>query len=129
MLDRKRILSKIDELDTYLAELEDIAPLTFDEYENSVEKRRACERLLQISVETVMDITYLIIKGMMLGMPSDENNMFEQLGKKNVLPKETVETLKGMKGFRNILVHRYGSVDDELVFAAVTEKMHDFEKS
>ena len=32
-----------------------------------------------------------------------------------------------MKGFRNILVHKYGVVDDELVFEMLSEKLGDFE--
>jgi len=33
-----------------------------------------------------------------------------------------------MKGFRNILVYKYGVVDDELVFEMLSEKVEDFEK-
>ncbi|MBW2031473.1 MAG: DUF86 domain-containing protein [Deltaproteobacteria bacterium] len=31
-----------------------------------------------------------------------------------------------MKGFRNILVHEYARVDDELVYEAVVKKLGDF---
>lgn len=31
-----------------------------------------------------------------------------------------------MKGFRNILVHRYGEIDDALAFKILTEKLNDF---
>lgn len=44
MIDRERVLAKLDELDGYLTELRSIAP------EQRVEKKRACERLLQASV-------------------------------------------------------------------------------
>ena len=33
---------------------------------------------------------------------------------------------KSMKGFRNILVHRYGRINDEMVFSIVKENLHDF---
>ena len=36
--------------------------------------------------------------------------------------------LKNMKGFRNILVHKYGVINDELVFEVLSEKLEDFEK-
>ena len=38
------------------------------------------------------------------------------------------DTLSNMKGFRNILVHKYGIVDDELAFEMLSEKLEDFEK-
>ena len=46
MLDRERILGKVDELDTYLNELTQIIPMNFAEYQ-VIEKKRSCERLLQ----------------------------------------------------------------------------------
>jgi len=48
MIDNKRVYTKIDELNSYLEEIEKIHPKNFDEYVNSIEKRRSCERLLQI---------------------------------------------------------------------------------
>lgn len=35
--------------------------------------------------------------------------------------------LRQMRGFRNILVHEYASVDDELVFKYVKTRQGDFE--
>lgn len=32
-----------------------------------------------------------------------------------------------MKGFRNILVHEYGEVDDRIVYEAVKARLIDFE--
>ena len=47
-MDKKRILSKIDEIDSYLSELEEIKPASIEEYKGAIEKKRACERVLQI---------------------------------------------------------------------------------
>lgn len=40
MLDRERVLAKIDELEGYLKELKAIVPTDYNEYLSSVEKRR-----------------------------------------------------------------------------------------
>jgi len=127
-MDKERILSKIDELDSYLLELKEIIPDNFDDYMNFKEKRRACERLLQISIETVIDICTLMLKGMKLGVPGEEEDVFDKLEKSKVITKESKEILKGMKGLRNILVHRYGEIDDELVFQNLKNNLSDFEK-
>ncbi len=128
MLDKKRILSKIGELDSYMAELEEIAPETFEEYKASYEKKRACERILQISIETVIDISQLLFRGMRLGVPADEDNIFEGLKRKGAFNDSMADTLHEMKGFRNILVHRYGKIDDVIVFRAIKQNLDDFEK-
>lgn len=78
MLDRERILARIDVLDGYLRELHTIAPATFEEY-TFIEKRRACERLPQVSIECVIDISSLLVIGLRLSLPAEEDDLFEKL--------------------------------------------------
>ena len=126
MLDKDRILSKIDELRSYLRELRSIAPKDYLVYVSNLEKKRACERLLQIMIECVIDICLLLVKGLELGLPSEESDLFKKLKEARVIDEEMEEKLKRMKGFRNILVHRYGEIDDEIVFENL-QKLGDFE--
>ena len=37
-----------------------------------------------------------------------------------------IDKIREMKSFRNILVHRYGKIDDAIVFQIVTDNSHDF---
>ena len=127
-MDKQRILSKIDELNSYLEELGEIPITDFEEYARSKKDKRICERLLQISVETVLDICNILVSELKLGLPFDEDDLFKKLEAKKIITKELSITLKEMKGFRNILVHRYGGVDDEKVFEILSEKLNDFDK-
>ena len=124
-MDRERILAKIDELNQYIAELEAIMPQNFEEYVESIEERRACERLLQIAIECILDICALLVKELKLGLPSREEDLFTKILKKGIITEEMERKLRGMKGFRNILVHRYAEVDDRLVFKNLS-KINDF---
>lgn len=116
MLDKNRVLSKLDELDSYTSELESVMPKSYEEYVNSIEKKRSCERLLHILIECVIDICALMVKGLRLGLPAEEEDLFEKLEKEKIISREMKGKLKSMRGFRNILVHRYAEVDDELIF-------------
>ena len=126
MLDRDRVLVKLDTLDGYLRELRQVLPATFAEYLASIEKRRACERLLQISIECVLDICGLLVTGLRLGLPSEEDDLLEKLQHAQVLSPETVSLVKTMKGFRNVPVHEYGGIDNAIVFKAATARIADF---
>ncbi len=126
MLDRDRLLAKMDTLDGYLQELRQVLPATFAEYLASIEKRRACERLLQISIECVLDICGLLVTGLRLGLPSDEDDLVEKMRHAQVLSPETASLVKSMKGFHNILVHEYGGIDNAIVFKTSTVRMADF---
>lgn len=127
MVDRERILTKIAELRGYLEKLEEIRPETFQEYTKSELKRRACERLLQISIECVLDVCDVIFSGLKLGVPASQEDIIESLNRAGVITDTTTLRLKGMKGVRNILVHRYPYVDDEKVFQSLTEELKDFD--
>lgn len=124
-MDEKKILAKIDELDSYLEEINKIMPISLEEYKLSIKDKRACERLLQISIEVVLDICNIILSGLKLGLPSEEDEVFDKLAEKKIISKKIAIILKGMKGFRNVLVHKYGVVDDEIVFENLN-RLNDF---
>ncbi len=124
-VDENKILSKIDQINSYLEEIEEIKPVDIEEYINSIAKKRAIERLLQISIESVIDICYIIVSGLKLGVPSDEDILFEKLSEKKIISNKLANTLKEMKGLRNILVHKYAHVKDEKVFENL-ESLEDF---
>ena len=124
-LDSERVLAKVDQLDAYIAELKGIAPESFEEYQR-VEKKRACERLLQVSVEVVIDICNLLVSGLRLGLPAEVEDLFRKLVTAGVITEAMGDRLREMRGFRNILVHEYAQVDDRLVYEAVKTKLEDF---
>lgn len=126
MLDRERILSKIDDLDGYLKELSELTPASFAEYEENNQKKRACERVLQIAIEAVIDTCRLVLKGMKLGLPADEDDIFTRLESVGIISVDMVGTLRKMKGARNILVHEYGKIDNSLVFEIISHGHDDF---
>lgn len=126
MLDRDRILIKIDQLEGYLKELREILPADFTGYQK-IERRRACERLLQVSIEAVIDICHLLVAGLRLGIAAEEDDLFEKLKGAGIISLETTEVLKVMKGFRNILVHEYTRIDDRIVYEIAKTRLADFE--
>jgi len=125
LLDKERVLVKIDELDGYLRELEKIKPGSFEEYKK-IEKKRSSERLLQLSAECVIDICALMVTGLRLGLPSEEDDLFERLAQAGIISPLMKETLRRTKAFRNILVHEYGRIDDQLVYEILQNKLGDF---
>jgi len=126
LLDRERLFAKIDVLEGYLKELAEILPVSFEEYKK-VEKRRACERLLQVSIECVIDICGLMVIGLRLGLPAEEDDLFEKLEHARIITSSRKESLKKMRGFRNILVHEYGHVNDVIVYEILQNNLNDFE--
>jgi len=123
-VDEERILSKLDQLDQYQKELKKDMPSSLQEYK---EERWKYERLLHLSTETVIDISALILKEEGLGAPNDEESILDKLVEADIFNENLGNKLKNMKAFRNILVHRYGEINDEKVYEKL-EELEDFQE-
>ena len=42
-----------------------------------------------------------------------------------VISKDLAAKLKDAKGMRNIIAHRYGNIDDEIVFESITKELNN----
>jgi len=56
------------------------------------------------------------------------SEIFERLAKLNILPQEFAKNIRGMVGFRNIIVHRYGDVNIHLVYEILQKRLYDFQR-
>ncbi len=81
---------------------------------------------MKFCIENVFDICAIINTDLELGVPRDDEDIIVNLVKNEILSEEIREKLKGMKGFRNIVVHRYGAIDDKLAFEILKENSGDF---
>ncbi len=80
-----------------------------------------------MSIEAAVDVCSLLVAGLRLGLPGEENDLFEKLTDRRVISRPMADLLRRMKGMRNILVHEYGRVADELIFETVSRRLGDFE--
>lgn len=117
MLDRERVLGKLRELDGYIGQIRELTPSSPDAYKADFGRRLACERLLHIGIECLLDVAELFVAGLRLGLPSRESGVIRQLREHGILPPEDLELLRKLQGSRNVLVHQYGKPDNELVYA------------
>lgn len=124
-IQRKRILAKLDYMARYVEELEMMLPSKGD-YLSDLVKRRACEKTVEAAIETLVDVAAMIVSAEKLGLPPDEESIFDLLDKKKILDKKLCKNAKKMKGFRNVLIHRYTETDDELVYSNLKEHIDDF---
>ena len=128
-----RIKDKIEEIEQYVDELDEIIPEDFSEYVEDRKAKAACERYFEKIIEAVVDLAFLVIKASGLKIPEDDKGAFEILANAKRISEELAAKLRDAKGMRNIIAHEYGSIDDELVFEsiknALTKDVGEFVKS
>jgi uncharacterized protein YutE (UPF0331/DUF86 family) len=125
-LDQERIIDKMDDLEQCLRELEEYLPAAVDEYLGSGMRRRACERAFQLASENLLDICNMIISDEGLGIPIDSKDSIRKLNQYDVIPESLASRLEELTGFRNLLVHHYGRVDDSIAYRCLRNESGDF---
>ncbi len=122
----KRVLGKLDEMRHYLDDLEGFLPSDEDEYLENTQRRRACEKTTELAIESVISILSMIISHKKYGLPGSEDDLIAIAKKKKVLSPALAEKVQKMKGFRNVLVHRYENIDDHQAFENISRNRKDF---
>lgn len=120
------IRTKMKEIEGSVRLVEEHLPDTFEEFSSMGLVKDGMYKRIEFAVENVFDICAIINADLELGIPSDEEDIVENLVKGAILSEEMRVKLKAMKGFRNILVHRYGEIDDKLAFNLLKEQSRDF---
>lgn len=118
-----RVEDKIEEIENYLSQLQDIVPDNFQAYDGDMKSKAACERYFEKIIEAVIDLAFLIIKDKGFRIPEEDKEVFDILSAEKMISKELASKLKGAKGMRNIIAHEYGKIDDRIVFESITEEL------
>ena len=108
MEESKRKERYLDKINFILDKIENIP-----EFEDDI-KRDAAFYRMQIAIETAMDIIAMLTKDVG-GKVEDDYTNISFLIEKKVLSKDLGEKLKELNGLRNIIVHKYNKVEEELI--------------
>jgi uncharacterized protein YutE (UPF0331/DUF86 family) len=108
---RERLL-KLEEV---ISRLEDLARLDRQTLQRSFRDAWAAERGLQLAAEIVFDVGNHILSAGFGVSAQDYEDIIAQLGVHEVIDRGLRDRLKGLGGFRNILVHGYLRLDPDRV--------------
>lgn len=121
------ISKKIEDIKKYLDETRDIFNFSDEEILNDTNKLHSSERLLQLIVDTILDINYHFIKELDLKSADDLQSTFYILSDNNVLPSEFAQKIAPVVGLRNRIVHRYDDINKKLFLEIFRKNISDFE--
>jgi uncharacterized protein YutE (UPF0331/DUF86 family) len=122
------IRTKIAEIQESLELIRENLPDSFDEFASLGLLKDGMYKRIEFSIENVFDICAIINTDLRLGIPRSDDDILGILVRNGVIDDEMRAKLKGMKGFRNIIVHRYAAIDDRLSYEFLSERLVDFEE-
>lgn len=120
------IRTKIKEIEESLKLVEKHLPKKFEEFSDLELIKDGMYKRMEFCIENVFAICAVINTDLELGIPESDENIVDNLMRNKVISDKIGEKLKSMKGFRNILVHRYGRINDEISFEIMNEHLQDF---
>lgn len=126
-LRKEEIQNKIVKTMDIIESIKKIIPKEFEEFKKDDIIKDAIYKRIESSIQNLVDVCYIINSDLRLGMPEVEDDIIEHIEKNKILSKKSVDILRKMKQFRNILVHRYGDVNDKQAFENIKEGLKDFE--
>jgi len=122
----EHIIAKFDQIRENIQLIEENLSKNFVEFEKLGIVKDGIYKRYEYSVELVIDILSLINAELKLGIPNGTSDIINQLLKNEILDDVLAGIIRGMNGFRNILVHRYGKLDDKLAYKIIVKNLSDF---
>ena len=126
MIDKEVLSRKISQLRGYLDALDQSRDIDWKKYQQDIRVKAFVERYLHLSIEGVCDIANHIISFEQWKEPQSYRDLFVILYENHVIPQEYLSKFQNMASFRNILVHRYDQIEDEVVFGIFSNRLNDF---
>lgn len=124
LVTRKLELIKID-----LSRLKEYENYSFDQVAKDFAVHAVIERLIERVVNEAIDINqHIISQSEKAKLPFNFKKSFELLTDLNVYPKEFADKIARSVGLRNILVHQYSDLNEQIFYTSIKDCLADYEK-
>jgi uncharacterized protein YutE (UPF0331/DUF86 family) len=120
------IRSKMTEIMESIGLVRENLPDSYEDFSRLGLVKDGIYKRTEFAIENVFDICAIINADLLLEMPENDYGIVENLAKRDILTQEMAEKIRKMRGFRNIVVHRYGRIEDEIAYNILRNSLDDF---
>jgi uncharacterized protein YutE (UPF0331/DUF86 family)/predicted nucleotidyltransferase len=126
MIDRELVNRKLSQMVEYLSALTPLQALSYADYLQQPLSRYAAERLLQLIVDTAVDINAHLTVELSGTPPQDYYDSFVKAAQAGVLSVDFALHIAQSTGLRNRLVHQYEAIDHLIVHSAIAAAIRQY---
>ena len=123
MTDTSLIRKKLSELENNIQTLERLRSYSLPDLQNDREKAWSVEHGLQLSIQIIIDTGNHILAAKGEQEVEEYVDIIDKLGERAIVPSEFAQAIRGMAGFRNILIHEYEKIDKKNVYSFLQENI------
>jgi uncharacterized protein YutE (UPF0331/DUF86 family) len=125
VVDRDLIIAKAASVRVHLDRIAAKAGADLQVFMSDRDRQDVVSFNLHLAIENCIDIAAHIISENGWGVPGSASEMFYLLEDRGILDPELTERMIKAVGLRNLIVHEYGKVDLNLLFATVRNNLND----
>ncbi|UOG91907.1 MAG: DUF86 domain-containing protein [Candidatus Thiothrix sulfatifontis] len=120
------VLNKKDSLERCIQQIHTYYALPADKpFAQDFMKQDAISINLQRAAQLCIDLANITIRSKKLGLPKDSSDSFTLLVEASIIDNTMGQHLKGMVGFRNILVHEYTKLDLSIMVDVIENHLEE----
>jgi uncharacterized protein YutE (UPF0331/DUF86 family) len=128
MVNPQKVTSILANLRGHREKLGRLARLSEAEFLADFTRVESAKHLLQVAIESCLDIAHHIVAESNFRAPRDSYDTFVVLAEEKILPDSFLPTLRQMVSFRNRVVHLYWDVDDRVVYQVTQANLGDLDQ-
>ena len=128
MVNEDVFVDKLRHINQYIEDLEQMRGLSKAEYVDDMVTQRAVERTLMNLIQACIDLAQHVRSAENLSPSGTAKQEIQALGEADIISNETQAKLEEAVGFRNILAHRYGDVDHDVVYDVLHDDLQWFNR-
>ena len=125
-IDQQKIRQKLHFMRENIELLEQFKDMDQDMFTLDPIKEAAALRMLQVSIEAMLDICSHIIAREGWGLAKTYVEIIELTVKHGLIPSEKADIYKNIARFRNRIIHLYDRVDTDEVLNIINNHLDDF---
>jgi uncharacterized protein YutE (UPF0331/DUF86 family) len=127
MIDPITIRVILGNLQEYRQKLSRLAAFSEAEFKKEFTRIESAKHLLQVSIQSCIDIAHHIVADGDYRTPNDSFDAFVVLNEVGIIPDTMMPKLRQMVSFRNRVVHLYWAVDDSAIYEILQNNLGDFD--
>lgn len=128
MVDEDVVVDKLRYINQYTDDLAQMRGVSKEEYVGDMVTQRAVERTPMNLIQACIDLAQHIRSAEDLTPKGTAKQEIQALGNADIISRETQQEMEEAVGFRNILAHRYGDIDHEVVYDVLHNDLRWFER-
>ena len=125
MVDKDLILAKAGSVKSHLNRILEKRNVDLDNFIKDIDRQESILFNIQTAVQNCIDIAAHIISEESFGVSGSTTEMLYILEKNGYLDNDLTQKMVKAVGFRNLIVHEYGKIELEQVYAIAQDDIND----